>query len=212
MSTAASSGNTIDDLDFPKAVLTRIVKASLPDNIAIQKDARLAVSKASTVFVSYLAATANDCARESGHKTIMTNDVFKALEAVGLGDFIEKLQADLAVYAAHAKEKKELAAKNKAGETEGGQEAEVEAEVEEDVEEEDDNDEDEGEDGNEPEAAESAAMDTDSQPANSASSNVDTSAPANETTTTSPTLPKAQSEYMDVDENSPENVKRPRIE
>ncbi|KAJ2386129.1 hypothetical protein GGI05_004478 [Coemansia sp. RSA 2603] len=214
MSTAASSGNTIDDLDFPKAVLTRIVKASLPDNIAIQKDARLAVSKASTVFVSYLAATANDCARESGHKTIMTNDVFKALEAVGLGDFIDRLQADLAVYAAHVKEKKELAAKNKAGEAEEEQEAEVEpeADAEEDVEEEEEEEENnEDEDQNEPEAVESTAMDADSQPANSVTEMAVASAPVNGTAFV-PILPKAGSEYMDIDEKDSENVKRQRIE
>ncbi|KAJ1850486.1 guanylate kinase, partial [Coemansia sp. RSA 2703] len=210
----SSSGNTIDDLDFPKAVLTRIVKASLPDNIAIQKDARLAVSKASTVFVSYLAATANDCARESGHKTIMTNDVFKALEAVGLGDFIDRLQADLAVYAAHVKEKKELAAKNKAGEAEEEQEAEVEpeADAEEDVEEEEEEEENnEDEDQNEPEAVESTAMDADSQPANSVTEMAVASAPVNGTAFV-PILPKAGSEYMDIDEKDSENVKRQRIE
>ncbi|KAJ2489593.1 hypothetical protein IWW37_003873 [Coemansia sp. RSA 2050] len=104
-----SDTTTIEDLDFPKAVLTRIIKSSLPENISIQKEARHGVSKASTVFVSYLAATANDCARESGHKTIMTSDVFKALEAIGLADFIDRLKSDLDAFVTRSKEKKKSA-------------------------------------------------------------------------------------------------------
>lgn len=98
---------TLEDLDFPKAVLTRVLKQGLPDNISVQKDVRLAVSRASTVFVSYLAATANDCARDSGHKTIMTGDVFKALEAVGLADFIERLKGELEEHKRLVEEKKQ---------------------------------------------------------------------------------------------------------
>ncbi|KAJ2630753.1 hypothetical protein H4R22_002456, partial [Coemansia sp. RSA 1290] len=105
---------TIDDLDFPKAVLMRMIKAALPENIAVQKEARNSVTKAATVFVSYLAAAANDCARDGGHKTIMTNDVFKALEAIGLADFVPQLNIELEAHSQLVKEKKELAAKNKA--------------------------------------------------------------------------------------------------
>ncbi|KAJ1662470.1 hypothetical protein IW140_005273 [Coemansia sp. RSA 1813] len=114
---SSAQQTTIDDLDFPKAVLTRLIKSSLPENIAIQKEARQAVTKAATVFVSYLAATANDCAREGGHKTIVSSDVFKALEAVGLADFIERLQGELAAHAALVRDKK-AKAKNK-GDGEG---------------------------------------------------------------------------------------------
>ncbi|KAJ2851449.1 hypothetical protein IWW36_001088 [Coemansia brasiliensis] len=105
---------TIDDLDFPKAVLMRMIKAGLPENIAIQKEARNSITKAATVFVSYLAAAANDCARDGGHKTIMTNDVFKALEAIGLADFVPQLNIELEAHSQLVKEKKEQAAKNKA--------------------------------------------------------------------------------------------------
>ncbi|KAJ2161126.1 hypothetical protein GGF46_001715 [Coemansia sp. RSA 552] len=111
MSTAATN---IDDLDFPKAILTRMIKASLPEHISVQKEARNAVTKAATVFVNYLAATANDCAREAGHKNIMSADVMKALEAVGLADFIEQLKVDLEAHTRLAKEKKDQAAKEKA--------------------------------------------------------------------------------------------------
>ncbi|KAJ2890391.1 hypothetical protein GGI21_006182, partial [Coemansia aciculifera] len=89
--------------------------ASLPDNVSIQKEVRQSVSKASTIFVSYLAATANDCARESGHKTIMTSDVLKALEAIGLADFVDRLKADLEAFTSLTKEKKEHKSKTASG-------------------------------------------------------------------------------------------------
>ncbi|KAJ2708298.1 Protein heterodimerization activity protein [Coemansia spiralis] len=126
----------IDDLEFPKTVLTRLIKAGLPDNIAIQKEARQAVARAATVFVSYLAATANDCAREAGHKTIATSDVTKALEAVGLGDFVDRLMADLEAHTQLANDKKLTAAKHKAASDDGDEEQEAQ-EDEEDEEEDD---------------------------------------------------------------------------
>ncbi|KAJ2002648.1 hypothetical protein H4R26_003505 [Coemansia thaxteri] len=159
MATAESNAASIEDLDFPKAVLTRLIKSSVPDNISIQKEARLGVSKAATVFVSYLAATANDCARESGHKTIMAADVFRALEAVGLGDFTDRLRKDLDAFSSLAKEKKELAQRARAatGEANPGEDveddlAEEEEEEEEEVVQEDmdvDDDEDAGSDADE---------------------------------------------------------------
>ncbi|KAJ2660177.1 DNA polymerase epsilon subunit 3 [Coemansia sp. RSA 1199] len=105
---------TLEDLDFPKAVLMRMIKSSLPDTIAIQKEARSAVSKSATVFVSYLAAAANDCARADGRKTIMPNDVYRALEAVGLAEFVPALVMQLEKHSVLVKEKKEAAAKDKA--------------------------------------------------------------------------------------------------
>ncbi|KAJ2500878.1 DNA polymerase epsilon subunit 3 [Coemansia sp. RSA 1972] len=106
--------STLEDLDFPKAVLMRMIKSSLPDTIAIQKEARSAVSKSATVFVSYLAAAANDCARTDGRKTIMPNDVYRALEAVGLAEFVPALVVQLEKHSVLVKEKKEAAAKDKA--------------------------------------------------------------------------------------------------
>ncbi|KAJ2233559.1 hypothetical protein H4R99_007464 [Coemansia sp. RSA 1722] len=205
------SSNTIDDLDFPKAVLTRIVKSSLPDNIAIQKEARLAVNRASTVFVSYLAATANDCARESGHKIIMPNDVFKALEAVGLGDFIDKLQDDLALHSSIVKQKKDMAAKNKAAGGEGDQEEDEE-------EQEGHEEQEEQEEEEEAEEDEDAKMGDDNHDDDNKDKEKDADAKSAENMDTgkqgeaAPKLSKEQSEYMDVDDNDSENAKRQRTE
>ncbi|KAI8320794.1 histone-fold-containing protein [Martensiomyces pterosporus] len=200
--------STIEDLDFPKAVLTRIIKATIPENISIQKDARQAVTKAATVFVSYLAATANDCARESGHKTIMANDVFMALEAVGLSDFIERLKADLEAHTAIMKEKKELAQKNKLNAEAGAEDSRSSAnqdataegeEVEEDEvdeghdEVEDNEDKKDGSEQTDGKAEEAGAQSSKSLPV---TTKPDGDAP----------------EAMDVDDSEADHPKRPRIE
>ncbi|KAJ2761573.1 hypothetical protein IWQ57_006012, partial [Coemansia nantahalensis] len=83
-----------------------------------------AVTRSATVFVSYLAATANDCAREAGHKTITTTDVTKALEAVGLGDFVDRLRADLDAHIQLVNDKKHSAARHKEAEDEADEEQE----------------------------------------------------------------------------------------
>ncbi|KAJ2797173.1 Protein heterodimerization activity protein [Coemansia guatemalensis] len=214
---------SIEDLDFPKAVLTRMIKSSLPESIAIQKEARNAVSKAAVVFVSYLAATANDCARDAGHKTIMPTDVKKALEAVGLADFIDRLTEDLEAHTKIVKEKKESAAKNKVS----GDGDDVAGDGEHDIEEEED----------EADAASSAAeedMDdgetstNDKHEQNGVSTDdvnkqhSDTSEAVNvlaQKTPTEPTAtdtaaaaPATESESMDVDDPNAEHAKRQRVE
>ncbi|KAJ2401407.1 hypothetical protein GGI23_001416 [Coemansia sp. RSA 2559] len=179
--------NTIDDLEFPKAVIMRLIKGSLPENIAIQKEARQAVTKAASVFVSYLAATANDCAREGGHKTIMASDVVKALEAVGLADFIERLQAELAAHGALLREKKEKA-RNK-GESEG--------------------DDDGAED---PPGALDDDRDNDEEEIANDRDETVTTTREDETAEAAASVDVASSSMMDVDNSDDENAKRPRID
>ncbi|KAJ2846727.1 hypothetical protein GGI22_006169, partial [Coemansia erecta] len=168
-------------------VIMRLIKGSLPENIAIQKEARQAVTKAASVFVSYLAATANDCAREGGHKTIMASDVFKALEAVGLADFVERLQAELAAHGALVREKKEKA-KNK-GESEGDDDG---AEDPPDALD-DDRDNDEEEIANDRDGTEATTRE-------------------DETAEAAASVDVASSSLMDVDNSDDENAKRPRID
>ena len=103
-------------------MVTRIAKGVLPANTAIQKDALLAISKSSTVFVNYLASqyvtrpgtltvgyhfltdrrvfmadtvnSANDCAALNNKKTIQPQDVFQALRDLEFGGFAERCQEE----------------------------------------------------------------------------------------------------------------------
>jgi len=68
------------------------------DNMKLGKDSVAALTKASTVFINYLSATAHDVARSRGHKTIAAADVLKALEIIEFGDLVPGLEEDLEVY------------------------------------------------------------------------------------------------------------------
>lgn len=64
----------------------------LPDNVQIRKEALLAVSKSSTIFISYLAAVADELAKQSSRKTISAADV---IEGLGLMEFPEEIRTQL---------------------------------------------------------------------------------------------------------------------
>ncbi|SAL98949.1 hypothetical protein [Absidia glauca] len=90
--------SSIEDHELPKANVTRVLKQSLPHGTALQKNAKLAVSKAATVFISYITSLAHDTAKSSNHKTITTADVMKAMEVAELDHLIPQLQARLKEY------------------------------------------------------------------------------------------------------------------
>ena len=46
----------LQDLTLPKSIITRLAKGVLPPNTQIQANAILALSKSTTVFISYLAS------------------------------------------------------------------------------------------------------------------------------------------------------------
>lgn len=54
--TAENDKITIEDLTLPKSIITRLAKGVLPANTQIQANAIMAMSKSTTVFISYLAA------------------------------------------------------------------------------------------------------------------------------------------------------------
>ncbi|XP_067935494.1 DNA polymerase epsilon subunit 3-like [Watersipora subatra] len=87
-----------EDLNLPNAVVTRIIKEALPPGVNIGKDARLAISKAASVFVLYTTSCANNNALKSKRKTISLNDVYGALQDMEFDSFLEPLQAQLAAH------------------------------------------------------------------------------------------------------------------
>ncbi|EGX90594.1 CBF/NF-Y family transcription factor, putative [Cordyceps militaris CM01] len=89
---------TIEDLTLPKSIITRLAKGVLPANTQIQANAIMAMSKSATVFISYLAAHANEITLNANKKTIMPADVFKALEIIEFDFLKEPLQAEFAKF------------------------------------------------------------------------------------------------------------------
>ncbi|KAI0272174.1 histone-fold-containing protein [Russula aff. rugulosa BPL654] len=100
---AVSEG--IENFELPRALVTRIAKSAVPDNVKLQKDTVLSLVKGATVFINYLGG-AHEVSTSKQHKSISASDVFKALELIEFADLIPPLQAELQVYRELAKSKK----------------------------------------------------------------------------------------------------------
>ncbi|KAK1253744.1 hypothetical protein MKX07_001821 [Trichoderma sp. CBMAI-0711] len=97
---------TIEDLNLPKSIITRLAKGILPPNTQIQGNAILALSKSATVFISYLASHANENTVAAGKKTILPADVFKALDDTEFSFLKGPLEAEFAKFNAIQTEKR----------------------------------------------------------------------------------------------------------
>lgn len=118
----------IQDLNLPTAVVTRLIKDALPDGINIAKEARIAISKAASVFIIYLSTAAVNEAKKSKHKTMSPQNIFDALDEIEFESFIEPLKASLEVYRKIVKDKK--ASKQASEKTEDEPKEDDEEEVE----------------------------------------------------------------------------------
>ncbi|TPX51449.1 hypothetical protein SeMB42_g00785 [Synchytrium endobioticum] len=96
----------IEDLELPRTIISRTMKATFPDGTATEKAAQNAVRRACTVFVSYLGATANDLAKSANKKSIQAQDVFKALDLLEFKGFVEKVEQSFVAHATLVKEKR----------------------------------------------------------------------------------------------------------
>lgn len=81
-----------EDLNLPNAVVTRIIKDALPEGVNVSKEARLAISKAASVFVLYATSISNNFAVKGKRKTINGQDVLNAMENMEFEQFIDPLQ------------------------------------------------------------------------------------------------------------------------
>lgn len=88
----------IQDLNLPTAVVTRLIKDALPDGINIAKEARIAISKAASVFIIYLSSAAINEAKKLKHKTMTPQNIFDALEEIEFENFIEPLKGTITYY------------------------------------------------------------------------------------------------------------------
>lgn len=96
-----------EDLNLPNAVITRIIKDAIPDGVNVSKEARLAISKAASVFVLYATSCSNNFALKAKRKTIAAKDVLDALEDMEFDQFIDPLKECLEVYKKEQQGKKD---------------------------------------------------------------------------------------------------------
>lgn len=102
-----------EDLNLPTAVITRIIKDAIPDGVNVSKEARLAISKAASVFVLYATSCSNNFALKGKRKTITAPDVLSALEDMEFDQFVDPLKECLAAYKRGLQGKKDLKKKEK---------------------------------------------------------------------------------------------------
>ena len=84
-----------EDLNLPNAVIMRLIKDTLPEGVAVAKEARSAIARAASVFVLFTTSSANNLAQKHKKKTVSAQDVFSALKEMELGKFVEPLQESL---------------------------------------------------------------------------------------------------------------------
>ncbi|VDB92061.1 unnamed protein product [Peniophora sp. CBMAI 1063] len=88
----------IEQYELPRAIVTKLAKAAVPDGTKMQRDTVTALMKGSTVFINYLAAVAQDVAHQKQHKTVNAADVLRALELIDFADVAGPLQEELVAY------------------------------------------------------------------------------------------------------------------
>ncbi|KAM0796236.1 histone-fold-containing protein [Usnea florida] len=83
------------DLSLPRTMVQRLAKGVLPANTSLHKDAILAMSKGATVFINYLAHTANSASLSTGKRSIPPNAVIDALAELEFESFGPRVEAEL---------------------------------------------------------------------------------------------------------------------
>lgn len=85
----------IEDLNLPNSVVTRLMKEALPSDVKISNESRMALTRATSVFVLYLTSAATGAAEKKKQKTLTVDHVFAGLEEIEFDSFIAPLKKDL---------------------------------------------------------------------------------------------------------------------
>ena len=94
------------DFELPQASIVRLVKMGLPAGVALGKDAKLAFSKSTGIFILYLTFISTEFCRENKRQTISARDVLAAIEEIEFDDWAEPLAACLKAFRAKEAVKK----------------------------------------------------------------------------------------------------------
>lgn len=116
----------IADLQLPMTCITRLIKEALPDNAQVKQEAKVAISKAASVFVLYLTSgklknfcyvyklinlsyysAVTDITSQKGQKTMSADHVLKALKEVEFDHMLPELESSLENYRKIMKNKKD---------------------------------------------------------------------------------------------------------
>ncbi|KAL0484423.1 DNA polymerase epsilon subunit [Acrasis kona] len=102
----SSKSDSNKEYDLPRANVFRIAKKSLPKEVLLVSDSKVAFSKAAVVFIMYLTAAAQDQASKNKRSTLMADDVLAAIDEIELSQYKEQLLETLKVFRKNQAEKK----------------------------------------------------------------------------------------------------------
>lgn len=88
--------HVVHDAPFHYWSLTMLIVTcifpQIPDGVNVSKEARLAISKAASVFVLYATSCSNNFAMKAKRKTINANDVISAMDEMEFDQFEDPLK------------------------------------------------------------------------------------------------------------------------
>lgn len=96
----------IQDLNLPNTNVAKIIKDSLPPDVNLDKEARTAIARATSVFIMYLSSNAAGVAHKQNHKTFSAQDVFEAIDEMEFKGFIGPMKSTLDSFKKKAQDKK----------------------------------------------------------------------------------------------------------
>ncbi len=118
------------DTILPQSAVLRVIKEELPQGCHVSAEAKTSLSRAAAIFALHLASTASDVSREANRRTVTAGDISRALEELGLPEFVGALRGDLTAFkeakASKRKAKAPAAARGGGGEEGEGEEGEGE--------------------------------------------------------------------------------------
>ena len=76
---------------MPEKVVTRLLRDALPDNVSISKDAKNAACRSASIFILQLSIAATEKAQENNRDTLENQDIIKAVQDLGLGEYAPQL-------------------------------------------------------------------------------------------------------------------------
>jgi len=111
-----------EDLNLPTPVVAKLINDCLPSNCKVSDEAKVAITKAASVFVLYATSQANTVAQNQRRKTIAGPDVIAAMNEMEFDKFVRPLENSLAIWKKGQQDKKNQAAKKKADKKSDGSE------------------------------------------------------------------------------------------
>lgn len=80
-----------EDFKLPTSVVQKIIKDALPDGVNVDKDARDAIARATSIFILYTTTCANGIAVGNKRKTMTAQDIIDSISNMAFDEFINEL-------------------------------------------------------------------------------------------------------------------------